>query len=117
MDVPFSAELIAPISLADEASRRVRLVIQVSMRGGFRRVTTTGGHHSRFGGKRGPEQRRFDYGGEASVIPCQGEDLVEALTETGRERLGVGDGFRVVVDSDTTSPVVGEHRHHGRNAR
>src|ERR1700722_2548748 len=59
MDVLFSAILTAPVSLADEASQASALVIQVSLRQPSRRVTMTGGHRSRFGGKSGAARRRF----------------------------------------------------------
>src|SRR5580693_120652 len=52
----------------------------------------------------------------ASEGPREGNHFVEAFTQAGRERRGVGDGFRVEVDGDATGSVVRQHRHHGRDA-
>src|SRR6476646_1921574 len=48
-----------------------------------------------------------------SAGASKGRNLVEALAEAGRERLGFGNRVRVVVDCDATGSVVGQHRDHG----
>src|SRR3954447_3418789 len=90
--------------------RRARLVTQVSAGRASWRVTTTGGHRYRFGGKAPVACTPWLSAEGISVGGSQRDHFVETLAEACREGRRVGDRLRVEVDGDATGSVVGQHR-------